>query len=66
MYFQELPHSLCMNWTYKGQPCAVSKIGRQNGRIRAVYVQLFDGTPEFVHIGLEQNAFENRKNDDVA
>lgn len=69
LIFEELDPKIISTWTYKGQPCRITKIGRLDDRIRAVYVRLNDGTPEFVHIGLESDAFDfqgTTENDKVA
>ena len=58
LVFENLDPRVVSTWTYKGKPCRVPKIARLDDRIRAVYVQLLDGTPEFVHIGLETDAFD--------
>ena len=66
MTFEDMTPELWNHWTYKGEPCTVRKVGKVDNRIRAVYVKLFDDTPEFVHIGLERDAFQDTKSDKVA
>lgn len=66
MQFETINPEICQAFTYKGKPCTITKIGKVEDRIRAVYVQLRDGTPEFVHIGLEKDTFQNIENAKVA